>query len=205
MSAAALFIPTTDQGAGSYYVPVSVRIAELPRDLRPAADAVWKAIMDFLPRGKTQFTITDRMLRQSRWLRDYSYRFLQKGLWVLEHVLGVIERHRAHGRRTIVVLDRLRGRTRPTPKSKQGDQARPDGNKSLPQQNQPRTVNLQERRAAAEVALGRLQQLGWSLRTQEGKLYPVKLRGNATPITEGLASKVREFQPELIELLRQRE
>lgn len=111
MSAAALFIPTTDQGAGSYHVPVSERIADLPREEQRAADLVWKTIVEFLPRGKTQFTIMDKALRRSRWLRAFSLRFVQKGLKALE-AIGAIERRRRHGLREIIVLERLRGRAR---------------------------------------------------------------------------------------------
>lgn len=109
MSAKALFIPTTDQGAGSYWDAVTERIAELPRDEQDAAIRVWMAILSFLPEARTDFVITDRMLRQSRWLRDYSLRFVQKGLHALQRI-GLIDRERRRGRRKIVVLDRLRGR-----------------------------------------------------------------------------------------------
>jgi hypothetical protein len=117
VSASALFVPTSDEGSGSYYAPVSQRIAELPRGRQHAADQVWKALMELLRRGQTQATVTDRMLRQTRWLRHYSLRFIQKGLQALES-LGLIERRRARGLRTIVILDRLRGRARPKPRAR---------------------------------------------------------------------------------------
>jgi hypothetical protein len=115
MSASALFVPTTDQGSGSYYVPVTRRIAELPRDQQHSADLVWKALIELLRRGQSSATITDRLLQQTRWLRDFSLRFIQKGLKALESI-GVIERIRGRGLRTIVILDRLRGRSRPEPR-----------------------------------------------------------------------------------------
>lgn len=115
MSAAALFTP----GAGDFHVPVSVRLADLPRGQQLAAWRVYSAILDFLPRGQTELgeRFTDRVLRQSPWLRDYSRRFVQKGLRILSE-LGIIRRILQHGRRIIIVVGRLRGSDKPKPRAK---------------------------------------------------------------------------------------
>src|SRR5262249_20544016 len=115
MSAAALFTP----GAGDFHVPVSVRLADLPRGQQLAAWRVYSAILPFLPRGHTELgeRFTDRILRQSPWLRDYSRRFVQKGLRILTD-LGIIRRIPHHGRRIIVVVGRLRGSDKPKPGAK---------------------------------------------------------------------------------------
>jgi len=123
MSAAALFIPTTDDGSGSYWVPVSDRILDLDRDKQNAADRVWKAIVSLLPRGNPERTIemsvTDRMLSQCRCLHGFSERFVQKGLQALES-LRLIERIRRRGLRRIRILERLRGHAMPEkPKARQ--------------------------------------------------------------------------------------
>lgn len=118
MSAAAMFTP----GAGDFHIPVTVRLADLPRGQQLAAWRVYSAILDFLPRGKTELDgrYTDRILRQSPWLRDYSPRFIQKGLKILTD-LGIIRRQFSEGHRIIIVTGRLRGR--PNPATAAGDRA----------------------------------------------------------------------------------
>jgi hypothetical protein len=119
MSAYALFVPAT----GDFHTPADDRIAELAPSLRVAADAVWKAIVDWLPKDKTEMTITDANLRRSKWLAGYSERFVQKGLHALEFgwqtkdnpdAPGLIVRKRRRGLRTIIVVARLRGRKSPS-------------------------------------------------------------------------------------------
>lgn len=123
MSAAAMFTP----GSGDFHIPVTVRLADLPRDQQLAAWRVYSAILDFLPRGKTQLGVryTDRILQQSPWLRGYSRRFIQKGLKILTD-LGIIRREFSEGRRIITVTGRLRGRTKTqTATGNQAGSARP--------------------------------------------------------------------------------
>jgi hypothetical protein len=112
MSAAALFTP----GEGSFHTPHSQRLNALPPSLRVAASEAWHAILDILRRGKTETDerVTDRVLAQHM---GRSRRFVQKGLKALQD-LGMIRRCRQHGRRIIVVLERLRGRTKPQPRTK---------------------------------------------------------------------------------------
>jgi len=107
MSAAALFTP----GEGSFYTPHSEKINALPPTRRVAASEVWHTVLDRLRRGQTQTDerVTDRVLAQ---LLDRSRRFVQKGLKALQD-LGLIERRPRHGRRIIIVLERLRGSDRP--------------------------------------------------------------------------------------------
>jgi hypothetical protein len=129
MSAKALFVP----GAGDYFTPADDRIAELPKGTRVAAQAVWNAIMSLLQADKTELTITDRMLNQCMWLKGYRDRFIQKGLQAISPNtfnkktgkcsggIGLIDRIRRRGRRTIVVVARLRGsETRTAPARKTG-------------------------------------------------------------------------------------
>jgi DNA-binding transcriptional ArsR family regulator len=148
MSARALFVPSAEEGSGSYWFAVSQRIAGIKReDGRHAADEVWKAIVDFLPGDRASFTITDRMLRQSSWLADYSYRFIQKGLKALQDA-GIIDRERRRGRRKIIVLDRLRaGQER---QKKQGSPAAPAP--STATTRPMATPNLQDRAIESELA-----------------------------------------------------
>lgn len=115
MSAAALFTP----GAGDFHVPVSVRLADIPRGQQLAAWRVYSAILDFLPRGQIELgeRFTDRVLGQSPWLKGYSRRFIQKGLRILT-ALGIIRRIPQHGRRIIVVVGRLRGSDKPKTRAK---------------------------------------------------------------------------------------
>lgn len=117
MSAAALFTP----GAGDFHIPVTVRLKDLPRGERTAAWLVNTAILDFLRKGRTELgeRYTDLVLSQSPWLRGYSLRFIQKGLRILERI-GIISRRRAHGRRTIIIVGRLRGRPNVERKPKEG-------------------------------------------------------------------------------------
>jgi hypothetical protein len=120
MSAAALFTP----GSGSFHTPHSQRLNALPAGRRVAATETWHALLDILRRGTTETDerVTDRVLAQHM---GRSRRFVQKGLKALQD-LGMIRRHRQHGRRIIVVLERLRGRTRPLPRA----DARPAGGKT---------------------------------------------------------------------------
>jgi hypothetical protein len=114
LSAAALFTP----GQGSFHTPHSQRLNALPPSLRVAASEAWHALVDILRRGKTETDerVTDRVLAQHM---DRSRRFVQKGLRALQD-LGMISRRRQHGRRVIVVLERLRGRSRPQAAAKAG-------------------------------------------------------------------------------------
>ncbi len=129
MSAKALFTP----GSGDYHTPANDRIATLPKNTRVAAQLVWNAVMSLLPMDKTELSITDHMLKQSAWLKGYSYRFVQKGLQALSpnvfnkntHKwsggLGLIDRKRRRGLRTIIVIARLRGSDREAARSKIGN------------------------------------------------------------------------------------
>lgn len=114
MSAAALFT----HGEGSFFTPHSEKINALPPCRRVAASEVWHAILDRLRRGQTQTDerITDLVLAQ---LIGRSRRFVQKGLKALQN-LGMIERRRRHGRRIIIVVERLRGREKPQPRDRAG-------------------------------------------------------------------------------------
>ena len=113
MSAAALFLP----GDGDFFIPVPIRLASLPKGKKLSAELVYNALIDCLWAGKTETSeaVTDHfLLNNSSWLQGYSVSFVQKGLRTLE-ALGIIERHRRHGRRRIVFKVRLRGAPRPSP------------------------------------------------------------------------------------------
>jgi hypothetical protein len=127
MSASALFTPV----AGDFFVPVSVRLATLPRCDQLCTWRVYCAILDYLPRGCTELgeRFTDRVLRQSPWLEGYSSRFVQRGLQILDRI-GIIRRERAHGRRRIIIVGRLRGSTKPEPQPRAG--AKPTRSSSVP-------------------------------------------------------------------------
>jgi hypothetical protein len=86
-------------------------IAGLPRSERLAADLTWKAIIESLKRGETELKIGDEDLRQNRWLRNYAPRFVQKGLRAIQS-LGLIDRRRRRGVRTITLLPLLDGARR---------------------------------------------------------------------------------------------
>jgi hypothetical protein len=120
MSAAALFTP----GSGSFHTPHSQRLNALPAGRRVAATETWHALLDILRRGMTETDerVTDRVLAQHM---GRSRRFVQKGLKALQD-LGMIQRRRRYGRRVIVVLERLRGRSRPPARS----DAKPAGGKT---------------------------------------------------------------------------
>lgn len=120
MSASALFVPSGGEG----YTPAIARIATLPKSKRQAALLCWQAIVDFLRKDKPELRITDWMLRSSPWLRGFSLRFVQKGLMALSERternpdgLGLIDRIRRRGLRTIVIVARLAGRDRDQNKS----------------------------------------------------------------------------------------
>ena len=114
MSARALFLP----GAGDFHIPVTVRLADLPRGQKLAAWLVYSAVVNYLRAGNTELgeRYTDRVLQQSPWLRGFSLRFIQKGLRILTN-LGLIKRIPSHGRRRIIVTGRLRGRPKPQPRA----------------------------------------------------------------------------------------
>jgi hypothetical protein len=97
MSAAACFGPDGDP-----WLPFTIRFSRIPRGERVAAMSVYAALMDLLPRGRTELgpPVTDAVLRRSAWLEGYSERFVQKGLKALEDA-GLIARRRRHGCRTI--------------------------------------------------------------------------------------------------------
>lgn len=124
MSAKALFTP----GSGDYFTPVDDLIALLPRGKKTAGLLVWNAIVENIKLGKAELKpgetepkvevkVTDWILSKSSWLRGYSLRFIQKGLQALSPFdpdtnpdgIGLIDRKRRNGRRTIIVLARLRG------------------------------------------------------------------------------------------------
>lgn len=116
MSASALFVA----GEGDYHLPLTVRLASLPRHQFEAASRAYYALIDLLRKGRTELgeAVTDRFLmNNSPWLKGYSLRFVQKGLKALQDI-GVIARKRQHGRRIITILVRLRGRIKPDPKAK---------------------------------------------------------------------------------------
>jgi hypothetical protein len=126
MSAAALFVP----GAASRWDPLPEQIKALPRRQRVVAAEIWWAVLDHLERGldATTEAITDAVLSQhSGWSRS----FVQRGLWVLEHVAMVIERVRLHGRRIITIIARLWGRRGDRPAGS------PPGSPSAPPQTPP--------------------------------------------------------------------
>lgn len=143
MSAAALFTA----GSGSYFTPQSARLDALPANQRVAASEAWNAILRSLRRGQTETDerVTDRVLAH---LLDRGRRFVQKGLKVLED-LGMIRRVRRFGRRSIVVLERFRGREKPQASGK-GD-ARPAaaGVSSTPRCTPEQTAAAHARIAAA--------------------------------------------------------
>lgn len=143
MSAAALFTA----GSGSYFTPHSERLDVLTANQRVAASEAWNAVLRSLRRGQTETDerVTDRVLAH---LLDRGQRFVQKGLKVLED-LGMIRRVRRFGRRSIVVLERFRGREKPQARGK-GD-ARPPatGAGSTPRCTPEQTAAAHARIAAA--------------------------------------------------------
>jgi hypothetical protein len=155
MSAAALFTA----GSGDFHIPITVRLADIPKGQQLAAWRVFSAIIDFLRKGRTELgeRYTDRLLHQSPWLKDYSLRFIQKGLRTLSE-LGLIRRVRQYGRRIITVLGRLRGR-QPKHERKARDppaqKAQPEGE---PIPNVGRILPMTaEQQAAHEVNLARAE------------------------------------------------
>lgn len=110
MSAAAIFATSA---TAQTYAPLPAALTDLPPGLQHSADRVWSAICETLRPGSTELYCTDATLSASRWIAARSLRFLRKGLQTLES-LGMIERIRRHGLRTIVVLARLKGRERPS-------------------------------------------------------------------------------------------
>ena len=153
MSASALFAKN-----GDFYIPVTVQLAQIPRGDRTAAWLVYSALVDNLRPGQTVLgeRFTDRVLRQSPWLHGYSYRFVQKGLHVLEQ-WGIIKRERGHGRRIITFTGRLRpsGKTaRPEPKSP--DKPKPKRTRTRTGQHAPDSRADRRRRQGppAEVCPG---------------------------------------------------
>lgn len=112
MSAQAFF---SHQGDGHAYSPTVELIWNLPTGQQAAATAVWSAICLRTRQGSTELRITDSMLLRSPSLRGRSLQFLRKGLKALTD-LGMIDRERRRGLRTIFVVGRIKGRTRPVPK-----------------------------------------------------------------------------------------
>jgi hypothetical protein len=107
MSTRALFAATTEDG--SYYTPVSERLADLPKGSRLSGLLCWLAIVQCLGKDKTETSelITDKFLIRNTWLRHYQVRFVQKGLKALQDA-KIIDRKRQNGRRIIIVLDRFK-------------------------------------------------------------------------------------------------
>ena len=153
MSAAALFIP----GAGSFHTPHSQRLKGLPHHLRVAASETWHSILDILRRGKTETDerVTDRVLAQHM---GRSRRFVQKGLKVLQD-LGMITRRRQHGRRCIIVLERLRGRAKPPPRAKADAKASPATPPSIPNVGRISATTPEQVAAAQAVIAANLAEL----------------------------------------------
>ena len=158
MSASALFAKN-----GDFYIPVTVQLAQIPRGDRTAAWLVYSALVNNLRPGQTVLgeRFTDRVLRQSPWLHGYSYRFVQKGLHVLEQ-WGIIKRERGHGRRIITFTGRLRpsGKTarpepkspdKPKPKPKPGPAPGPDSTPLTPEQIAAADRALQQKYAQAQA------------------------------------------------------
>jgi hypothetical protein len=96
------------------YIPVPEPLWDLPSSTARSANAVWEAIIRYLPPDRPILTCTDAQLATAPSLRNWSLQFVQKGLRTLE-ALGIIERKRRYGRRTITVLIRLRTTTAPRP------------------------------------------------------------------------------------------
>ena len=113
MSAQALF---SHAGDGNAYSPIPDSVWSLPSGQQSSAMAVWSAICHYLRPGSTELRCTDAMLARAHALEGRSLQFLRKGLLALE-TLELIERKRRRGLRTITVLGRLKGRTRPTVKT----------------------------------------------------------------------------------------
>jgi hypothetical protein len=128
MAGSALFTP----GTGDFYIPVTVRLADLHRSKRLSAFMVYLAILATLFKGRTETSeaVTDKFLKTNTWLKPYSLRFIQKGLKILEEIGIIVRKHRYGTRRRIVVVGRLRGRIRVPPKG-QG-QAEPGEPKPKP-------------------------------------------------------------------------
>jgi hypothetical protein len=189
MSAAALFLP----GAGDFHVPVTVRLADIPRGHQRAAWRVFSAIIDFLRRDRTELgeRYTDRILQQSPWLKGYGRRFIQKGLKILQD-LGLIQRIRQHGRRRIVITGRLRGRARlpkPQPKPKATKPA------SIPNVGTVPTTTP-EQLAAVQAAIAAAQAQPQPMTAQEQAeaqtvLDQIRARRQAAPQNPTAARKVR--------------
>ena len=152
MSAAALFIP----GDGDLFIPVPIRLAGLPKGKILSAQLVYNALIDCLRPGKTETSeaVTDLfLLNNSSWLQGYSISFVQKGLRTLE-ALGIIERHRRHGRRRIVFKVRLRGRAQGSTRPRTASRPRADAKSTVPNVGTiPDTTPEQLAAAQAAIAL----------------------------------------------------
>jgi len=111
MSAAALF---THDGSGDYFTAINDKIAGLDPFWRVAAQAAWNAAVGFLETDKLELTIRNATLLTSQWLEGYGLSFLSKGLFALDHLLGVIKRETHSNHRTIFFTPaaRLRGSVR---------------------------------------------------------------------------------------------
>jgi hypothetical protein len=158
MSAAALF---TTEATGRPFIPVIVNLADIPRAERNAALYVYNAVLDCLYKGKTETSeaVTDQFLKKNTWLRDFSLRFIQKGLLVLQKA-GLIRRtHRYGTRRRIVVLGRLKGRPRTSAKAKDQAEAKPAKGGKAKRSQTPNTPPSEpptpEQLAAAAKVAGR--------------------------------------------------
>jgi hypothetical protein len=208
MSAKALFAVNGDP-----YICVTQRITDsvLDRSRKQAATAAWEAIVSVLKPGESElgFRWTDRMLAQTARLREYSLRYVQKGLNAL-HELDLIDRLRRRGRRRIVVLGRLAaGSKAPSAKQKRRPEARaPDLAQTIPMAApsrfpHPDTLPEGEGEPAAYRLLNEAAALGWGLEPDELKGNTVwsKLRQDAPKLDRELVNALSAYRQYVLPII----
>ncbi len=194
MSAAAL---CTHDGTGDFFTMVNDRIAGLAPFWRVAAQAAWNAIVGFLEANKTELTISNAVLLTSKWLEGYGLSFLSKGLYALQHLLGVIERETRSNRRKISFTARLRGSVREPATATQG--AKKESSAHPPAA--PQNVSPPGPKVAQEL-LARTRAKGWDLEVLEGgKLQWRKIRPDAEDLSQDLLRQAKINKEHLLDLI----
>jgi hypothetical protein len=189
-----------DRVARGEYLDEAGNLQKLARDRHEAAKNVWNAIWSLMPLGETElgFRFTDRVLRQTIYLRRFSYRYVQKGLNALEE-LGAIKRKRRNGRRKIKVLAFAAKGSKPETTSESDPQGTTaaDREQTIPM-IQPEgaipvadRVPLKDRPAYAQRLLDALVDLQWGLEIREAKLFPIKLSENSVPLSAEFGEHLR--------------
>ncbi len=109
-----LFRPA-EKGGEPYWMSPDVLIAKLRPKYRAAAYEVWHVLLKYLREWKKldERLITRLIAQELKSTRGHRcYSFVQKGLYALEKILGLIRRVRKHGRRIIEFVRGLLGKGR---------------------------------------------------------------------------------------------